>query len=175
MNIKIEKLTAPVPGFEEILDWLAEIFGEGEKKLEYPQLSGAETSFNDDVIFKATDGGKILGSVHVTIPRADPTIAGVSAMFTTPEARGRGVGRIIFSEAIAYLDSIGVKTAFLGTGAPIAEKLYASLGFRYLYGSGVMFRSTEGAPVDFYKRRFSSAPSRITVAEGDCEIGRAHV
>ena len=168
MNVEI--LRVPFDGAEEILDNLANIFGEQERELESPQLLGKELEHNTDIVVRVTDDGKIVGSVHATIPRCNPEIAGLSAMFTSPEVRGKGIGKLVFGTMISELEKRQVKTMFLGTEAPVAEKLYASFGFRYLYGSGVMIRTRSGGPIDFYRERFSKTVKEFTVSQMNADM-----
>ena len=149
---------------DKLLDCVEKIFGATERKIEEPQLNGSEAELNLDVVYTATEGDEILGSIHATVPKCDPAIAGLSAMFTMPEARGMGLGKKLFAKIVEEIDSLGVKTAFLGTGNPIAEKLYASFGFRYLMGTGVMIRMKEGGIPDFISHRYDRAEGKITVA-----------
>ena len=162
----IEKLTVPFGEANEILEHLADIFGEKEREIESEQLLGRELESNTDIVIRATDGKKLLGAVHATIPKSESNIAGLSAMFTTPESRGLGIGKMLFGAIVSELERMNVTAMFLGTGEPIAEKLYASFGFRYLYGSGVMIRLARGGPVDYFKERYSAPVGKITVSEG---------
>jgi GNAT superfamily N-acetyltransferase len=163
--MKITKYEAPFNA-EKMLNRLAEIFGEDERALEAPQLLGKETENNLDVVLLAEDeSGALLGAIHATIPKREPKIAALSAMFTVKEARGAGLGRILFGKIVEEIDALGVKISFLGTSNIVAEKLYASCGYRYLYGTGVMIRTKEGGPCDFFRERYGKTPEKITAAE----------
>ena len=151
---------------EEMLSKLEEIFGKEERLLETPQLTGREASENTDIVLLAKKNGSLVGAIHGTIPKHDPHLAGLSAMFTTQEARGIGLGKKLFGQMVETLESRGATAIFLGTSNPIAEKLYASFGFRYLFGSGVMARFSSGAAVDFTKSRFDAPAGTIHIEEG---------
>lgn len=163
--MEITLYTAPF-GAEEMLCRLEEIFGREERLLETPQLTGKETAENIDIVLLAKENGILAGAIHGTISRQEPHIAGLSAMFTTQEARGIGLGKKLFGQMIETLESRGVTAIFLGTSNPIAEKLYASFGFRYLFGSGVMARFASGAVACFNKDRFESPSGEICIEEG---------
>ena len=167
--MEIKLYTAPFDA-EQMLCRLEEIFGIEERLLETPQLTGLETSENKDIVFLAMEDGVLLGAIHGTIPKKEPQIAGLSAMFTTPQARGTGLGRKLFGKMVETLEIMGVKAMFLGTSNPVAEKLYASFGFRYLFGSGVMARFSEGAVADFHKSRFVAPKGTIRIEKGSAEM-----
>ena len=147
------------------LDLIEEIFGKFERDLETPQLDGTETKYNKDVIFIATEGDTVLGMIHVTVPIHAPYLAGVSGVCTTEAARGKGIGKALFKAAVDELDELGVKYSVLGTGNPIAAKMYSSFGFSYMQNSSVMIRLKEGGVVDFYRELYGSAVGKITVAD----------
>lgn len=164
--MEIITCTAPFDA-EEMLCRLEEIFGKEERQLETPQLTGREIAFNRDIALLAMENGRLLGAIHGTIPHHDPHLAGLSAMFTTPEARGTGLGRKLFGQLVQTLEDMGVTAMVLGTSNPVGEKLYASYGFRYLYGSGVMARFACGSVADFHRERFEAPKGKIAVEEGD--------
>ena len=167
--MKLIRYTSPYDS-KETLDLIEEIFGKDERELETPQLSGAEAKYNEDIVYLAKDGDTTLGMIHATLPKALPHIAGVSAMCTTEAARGKGIGKLLFKNIVEEMDTLGVKTSFLGTGNPIAAKLYSGFGFSYLPGSHVMVRMTEGGYVDFTRDYFGKTEGKITVTEGDASM-----
>lgn len=167
--MEIKLCTAPFDA-EQMLCRLEEIFGIEERLLETPQLTGLEENENTDIVLLAKEKGVLVGAIHGTIPQKAPQIAGLSAMFTTPEARGTGLGRKLFGKMVETLENMGVKAMFLGTSNPVAEKLYASFGFRYLFGSGVMARFAEGGAVDFCKACFNAPKGRLSIEKGSAEM-----
>ena len=97
---------------EGFLKILREEFGPEEVLVEKPQVSGLETEDNLDIAYLAVEENRILGTIHGTIPRNNPTMGGISAMCTVPEARGKGLGRILFSKMVEELDGRGVTKVF---------------------------------------------------------------
>lgn len=142
-------------------------FGAAEAALEAPQLDGSEQAHNLDILYVAVEGDKLLGTIHATVPRGCPSVAGLSGMCTVPESRGLGLGRILFTKILEEIDRLGVETAYLGTGNPVAAKLYHSLGFSFLPGSNVMVRYKHGDTVDFTQRIFGPTPTGITIRPGN--------
>ena len=163
--MQITRYVAPF-NCKGMLSLLENAFGLEEAALEKPQLDGSETEYNSDIVYIAHENEKVLGTIHATIPHAWPKIAGLSGMVTAPEARGTGLGRKLFGEIVKDIDSLGVETTFLGTSNPIAQKLYSSFGFSYLFGSCVMMRTVKGGFVDFDREAYGEAPKNIAVREG---------
>jgi len=121
--------------YTEVFNVWKDIFGLDEARLEELQINGSESQYNNDFVYAAKEGDTILGLVHTTIPVDYPTFCGVSGVCTTPEARGKGVGKILYAKMTEDMDKMGVKTAFLGTGNMIAAKLYGNNGFSFYPGT----------------------------------------
>lgn len=164
--MEIKKLVAPFDA-KEPLEKLEQIFGIEERLLEERQLNGSETNFNKDIVYLAYEGDELLGMIHATIPHKTPYLAGLSAMFTTPAARGTGLGNILFGKIVDEVSSHGVRLTVLGTSNPIGAKLYSKYGFAFHQGSNVMVHFSEGHMVDFTKDYYSSPKGNITVSHGD--------
>ena len=152
------------------LKLLEDTFGYEEVLVEAPQLMGAETAVNTDIVWEAWEDNQLVGTIHTTIPKSFPTICGLSAMATHPSLRGKGLGRILFAKIIEEYESQGVTTAFLGTSNPIAAKLYHSLGFSFLSGSHVMLRYRQGDTVDFCRTHFSPVRQDCLILKDDSSI-----
>ena len=152
------------------LKLLEDTFGYEEVVVEAPQLMGAEAAVNTDIVWEAWEAGQLVGTIHTTIPKACPTICGLSAMATHPSVRGKGLGRILFAKIIEEFESQGVTTAFLGTSNPIAAKLYHSLGFSFLSGSHVMVRYAHGDTVDFCREHYKPVREDCRILKDDSSI-----
>ena len=135
----IERYTSPFD-CDEVINLWSDIFGEYEAELEKIQCDGTEEEVNTDIVYLAKENGKLLGVVHTTISKTEPLLAGMSGVCTTPEARGKGISRILFEKAMEEIDSLGVKATFLGTGHPLAIKVYESCGFSFIPCTGAMAR-----------------------------------
>ena len=91
------------------------------------------------VTFGAFDGDTLLGTVTLTQESGakDQHKGVITAMYVTPEARGRGLGRALLLAAIERARATpGVEQAHLGvvTTNTAARALYASVGFE-AYGT----------------------------------------
>ncbi len=167
--MELLRYESPFDCHDVLMLW-EEIFGIDEAVLETPQVDGSEQRENRDVVFVAKENDQLLGTVHGTIPKSMPSICGLSAMCTAPAARGKGLGRILLSRIVEEMESQGVKTMYLGTGNPIAAKLYKSCGFSYLPGSKVMVRFEAGDLVDFTRGTFWAKPNTIEIRSGSADM-----
>ena len=150
----------------ESLRLIGQVFGDEEAELETYQLNGSECTYNLDIVYEARQNDQLVGMIHATIPKEAPTICGLSAMCTSPQHRGAGIGRLLFERIVGEIDQLGVETAFLGTGNPLAAKLYRSTGFSYLFGSGVMARCHNADITDFIKQTYLTAPKELHMIPG---------
>lgn len=151
---------------DKIVNIWAEIFGMEEALLEKPQIDGRETSYNRDIMFVAYEGEKVVGTIHATFPKEHMSICGLSGMCTHPDVRGTGLGRILFQKIVEETEALGAEYTFLGTGNPLAAKLYHSCGFSFLPGSNVMVRFRNGDRFDMDRRFFVNKPERVQISEG---------
>lgn len=167
--MEIIRYTSPFD-YAEILSLIEKTFGTYEANLELPQMNGAEAEQNTDWIYVAREGDILLGTVHATIPKKEPRICGVSGVCTTEAARGKGVAKALFGRMMADIDDAGVKVSLLGTGNPVAVKLYESFGFRYLVSSGVMIRLRDCDIVDFLTKSYRVEPREFEIVEGNADF-----
>ena len=70
----------------------------------------------------------------VALMRDDPGAYELSKMAVSSELRGRGVGRMLLTSAIARARELGARTLFLGssTRLPDAVHLYEAVGFQHV-------------------------------------------
>lgn len=167
--MEIIRYTSPFD-YDEVLALIEEMFGKGEAMLELPQMNGEEAEQNIDWIYVAKEGNTILGSVHATIPKKEPRICGVSGVCTTPAARGKGVAKVLFGQMMEDIDAAGVKVSLLGTGNPVAIKLYESFGYRFLVASGVMVRLRDCSIVDFLQKAYAGQPQKFEIVKGSADF-----
>lgn len=163
--MEIIRYTSPFL-YEKVLSLIEETFGKSEAMLELPQMNGTEAEYNIDWVYVAMEGDTLLGTVHATIPKKEPRICGVSGVCTTLAARGKGVAKKLFGRMMEDIDAAGVMVSLLGTGNPVAAKLYASFGFSYLVCSGVMARFRDCDLVDFTKRAYANEPEQFWIVDG---------
>ena len=167
--MELKRIVAPFDA-SEALEHLEKIFGIEERLLEERQLNGSETEFNTDIVYLAYEDNTLLGMIHATIPVKTPYLAGLSAMFTTEAARGKGLGKVLFEKIVNEVSDQGASLTVLGTSNPVAAKLYSKFGFEFATGSNVMVRFSEGNMVDFAKDYYSEVSGDIKVSIGNPSI-----
>ena len=164
--MELKKMIAPFDA-AEVLQHLEQIFGIEERLLEECQLNGSESDLNRDIVYLAYENNTLLGMIHATIPLSTPYVAGLSAMFTTDAARGKGLGKILFGKIVEEVSSHDVRLTVLGTSNPIAAKLYAQFGFGFCPGSNVMARFSKGNMVDFSRDYYQKIQGTAKILRGD--------
>lgn len=162
--MEIRRYEAPFD-CEDVVRLWAKIFGQDEALLEKPQVDGSESTCNRDVVYAAYDKENLVGAIHATFPKDNPDMCGFSGMCTHPSVRGTGLGRILFEKIVEEADREGAEYAFLGTGNPIAAKLYHSYGFSFLPGTKVMARFRNGDWVDMDRKFFVNRPEKVRILE----------
>ena len=164
--MELKKFVAPFDALEA-LDCIEKIFGVEERLLEECQLSGSEAAYNTDIVYLAYEKETLLGMIHATIPCHAPYLAGLSAMFTTEAARGKGIGSLLFERMVDEISARGVRLSVLGTSNPVAAKLYTNYGFGFCPGSHVMARFSEGHMVDFVRDYYRTMVGKAEVIRGN--------
>ena len=164
--MELKKMIAPFDA-SEVLEYLERIFGIEERLLEQCQLNGSEAEFNKDIVYLAYEDDTLLGMIHATIPVRTPQLAGLSAMFTTEAARGKGIGKILFGKIVEEVSAQGARLTVLGTSNPVAAKLYAKFGFGFCPGSNVMTRFSEGNMVDFAQDYYHKKRGTVELLRGN--------
>jgi phosphinothricin acetyltransferase len=86
-----------------------------------------------DVFLVADDAGTVVGFAYSGPFRPRPAYAATreTSVYLVSAARGRGVGRALYAELLARLDTAGVHTTMAVIALPndASEALHASLGF----------------------------------------------
>ena len=163
--MELLKRMSPCDAGEALALWEA-VFGAAEAALEAPQLDGSEAGENLDMLFELRDAGKLIGTVHATIPRERGAMCGLSGMCVASEYRGRGLARRLFGGMLEELEGMGVEAFWLGTDNPAAARLYAKFGFSFLPGSNVMARFPRGDAAAFDRGTFGRAILPFRPEEG---------
>lgn len=163
--MEIIKFVAPFD-YNQVVSLWEKVFSRSEALLEQKQIDGSESENNTDIVYAAKENDKLLGAVHITIPKKNPELYGVSGVCTHPDARGRGIGRILFEKAMHDVDEMGCKAGFLGTGHPRAIKIYSSFGFSFIQCTGVMGRFSSGNMYDYCKSVYSDENGDFSFEDG---------
>jgi GNAT superfamily N-acetyltransferase len=153
-NISFSVNVVPLkkPTVDKLICFWSSIFGEEYLSNQATRaiLSGKENSFNKDFVFIAEKSPGIVSTAHLTISGLDRRIGGLGEVATLSEYRGKGLAKLLCCKAISEFERRGGKCLFLGTNNPVAARLYSALGYRYIPGTRVMLRTTQGeSPEEF--------------------------
>ena len=85
-----------------------------------------------EVVFVAIENDEWLGMVGAYIPDTSPEAVGIWGTWVDPQARGRGLGRLLMDAAIEWAEERGATRVDLSVTdrATEARLLYERLGFR---------------------------------------------
>lgn len=95
------------------------------------RVEAAISSGRDRLLF-AFDSDELCGLVWGKLAASEPGRADVFQMWVAPASRGKGAGRALLAETLAWASGVGVHRIRLGvtTGDSPATRLYAASGFR---------------------------------------------
>ena len=92
----------------------------------------ASTRPGDHVVV-ADRGGRVVGVSYAATYRPRPAYDGTreTSVYLAPEARGRGLGRVLYDELLARVDADGIHVclAVIAQPNPASEALHAAVGF----------------------------------------------
>ena len=155
---------------EEVLKLIGLTFGEEEEMLERRQLCGEESEYNADYLFTAYEDGKLLGNIHLTVCGTNGTVGCLGGLVTVPEARGKGVATKLFADACECFDKLGGRMLFLGTGNPVAARMYEKFGFRFITGTAIMVRVKDSPLFDVCREMYSDKEYEIIEMNDSCRV-----
>jgi GNAT superfamily N-acetyltransferase len=151
--------------FDQIVDaWCRSLPADPITAARFRDLVLLDANFDPDGLRVARDGDRVLGvayGVRRRLPLSgndlEPMRGWIPFFFVVPEARGRGVGRAVLTEALEWLRANGVSEVTFAAYAPnyilpgcdrarypAAAKLLESLGFETYTHAAAMDRSLVG-------------------------------
>lgn len=116
----------------------------------------------DGLWLACADDGRVLGRATVRLPWQENTDSAQLRGAVRPDARGQGVGRALFDEALTLVAEAGRKRVYAGAfaGSPGLEALPA-LGFASLGSSDAVRRlDLHGAPHGRWRRLYDEAAEK---------------
>ncbi len=142
---------------DELIPFWESIFGEGPPDIGREVFLGAEDEYSRSTLYLEQEGGKVAGTCFTMLSRTAPEVAGFAEVATDPQFRGRGIATRLCSQAVEDFRARGGQAFFLGTGNPVAARVYYRLGWRKLAGTNVMANissgeSPEGFLVDYFRQ-----------------------
>ncbi|HYX86887.1 MAG TPA: GNAT family N-acetyltransferase [Gaiellales bacterium] len=96
----------------------------------YPDPSTAEFTPPQGALLVGREDGRAIACGGVRL--LSPGVAEIKRMYVVPEARGRGLGRVLLAALEGAARGLGCSLVRLDTAAPLHEAaaLYASAGYR---------------------------------------------
>jgi GNAT superfamily N-acetyltransferase len=153
------KYTVPIAAelADELLPFWESIFGEGPADIGRAVFLGAEQDYSRSTLYLQREGADLAGTCFTMHSKSVPALAGFAEVATEPRFRGRGIASGLCGQAVEDFRAGGGEAFFLGTGNPLAARVYQRLGWRKLAGTNVMVNITAGdAPeaflVDYFRR-----------------------
>src|SRR5262245_12301692 len=103
----------------------------------YASFLGTQLDEPDTVVFVAEEQGDVVGYSYASVEGVDyMSLRGPAGVLhdivVAPGHRGRGVGRLLLDETLAFLQAHGAPRVVLSTaeGNAVAQRLFADAGFR---------------------------------------------
>ena len=102
-----------------------------------PDLDALAAAYQADrsAYYVAVVDGQVVGGVGIApFPCDSPNLCELQKMYLLPAARGRGLGRVLLTQALAAVKSFGYDGCYLETFGPMqaAIALYEQAGFQAL-------------------------------------------
>jgi GNAT superfamily N-acetyltransferase len=155
---------------EELYDFWGEIFGPPSPDLPPRVLLGHEQEHNRNILYLTRRGGSLAGTCLTTIPKGVPRLAGFGEVATGPRLRGSGIATDLCGQAVDEFRGSGGQAFFLGTGSPVAARIYHRLGWRKLAGANVMANISSGdSPESFFTDYFRDPGTSTIRAASDAD------
>ncbi|MDE2812394.1 MAG: GNAT family N-acetyltransferase, partial [Gemmatimonadota bacterium] len=155
MQISVETPPLETGLTEELIDFWDEIFGDGYQA-DRSVYAGDERDFNRDTFYFIEQGGRTVGSSHLTTAVGNPELSGLGEVATVPQCRGQGIASRLCRAARDDFLAAGGQALFLGTVNPTAARIYHRLDWRKMAGSTVWAliasgESPESFLVDYFR------------------------
>ena len=164
MQISVETPPLEAGLTKELIDFWDGIFGDGYQA-DRPAYAGDERDFNRDTFYLIKQGGRTVGSSHLTTAVGNPELSGLGEVATAPQCRGQGIASRLCRAARDDFLAAGGQALFLGTVNPTAARIYHRLGWRKMPGSTVWAliasgESPESFLVDYFRASDEVGSSR---------------
>ena len=149
----------------DLIDFWGGLFGVGYQPFR-PLCAGAEARFNRDVFYRLEQGGRTVGTSHVTTALGHPELGGLGEVGTALSCRGQGLaGRLCQAGRDDFL-AAGGRALFLGTGNPDAARIYHRLGWRKLPGATVWALIAGGEAPEAFLVDYFRAHGEVAIEPG---------
>jgi len=124
-----------------------------------PTLKGFFEDSSRNYFFIAEIDDEIVSTCWYIVPAANPEIGALGEVYTVPEYRQLDLAKNLCRKAMEHFTRRGGKAMLLGSGNPIAIKLYKKLGFVEYPGN--LMRYTVGLAEAFDAKYFNAGQETI--------------
>lgn len=155
---------------DELFPFWTAIFGEATWDVERAVFLGAEEATSRSTLYLQRAGTQLAGTCFVMHSKSVPALAGFGEVATDPQFRGRGIATDLCSQALADFRMVGGEAFFLGTGNPVAARIYYRLGWRKLAGANVMVNLTSGVSPEEFLVDYFRQPGQVEVGMAGPEV-----
>lgn len=164
-QIQVERIEVPLQAaqIKELFDFWLRFFESSDEDFR-DVYTGAELEHNRDVLYLARKGKRIVGAVHLTVSRSEPSLGGLGGVATDPDFRGMGIAARLCELARDDFRSWGGLAIFLGTGNPVAARVYHRCGWQQIAGTNVMVCLTNGDSVESFLKEYFKKNGSVTFA-----------
>ena len=165
MQISVETPPLDAGLTEELIDFWDGIFGDGYQA-DRPSYAGDERDFNRDTFYLLEQGGRTVGSSHLTTAVGNPELSGLGEVATAPQCRGQGIAsRLCWAARDDFL-AAGGQALFLGTVNPTAARIYHRLGWRKMPGSTIWALIASGESPESFLVDYFRASDEVGIEPG---------
>ena len=165
MQISVETPPLDVDLTEELIDFWDGIFGDGYQP-DRSLYAGDERSFNRDTFYLLEQGGRTVGSSHLTTAVGNSELSGLGEVGTAPQCRGKGIASRLCRAARDDFLAAGGQALFLGTVNPVAARIYHRLGWRKMPGSTIWALIASGESPESFLVDYFRASDEVGVEPG---------
>jgi len=169
-NIFIQHLCPPINKkiVEDLTIFWGDIFGNDlgpdiEKKV----FLGSENDFNQTTVYLYSDKNYIKSTCATVVSKDIFSLGGLAEVATHENERGNGFARLLCKTALEKFQENNGEVLFLGTGNPIAEKLYLKLKWQKINNSNVMVNIKKDIKFEQFLDGFFEENSPISIVESD--------
>ena len=131
---------------------------------------GSETAHNENTIWMERNQGDLVGTCGMTVGKKAPDLGGFGEVGTDPRFRRQGIASRLSGHAVEEFQGTGGEAFFLGTGNPVAERVYQKLGWRRIAGSNVWANITSGDSPEAFLVDYYRDGQAVSIVRGDASL-----
>lgn len=151
---------------EKIIRFLHEAFGYEDFSLSRATKGEFEDT-SSNYFFIGYINGKMVSSCWYIVSKRNPEVGGYGEVFTEPEHRSKGIALVMTNIAMSHFGEHGGQAMYLGTGNPIAYRVYERAGFSTYMGAVMRYLKEQNENYDESYFEYSGHPTLRQAVWGD--------